>query len=309
LIVTSRPGNRRSNLRRASGLALASSFVIVGCVVSFDDYPVGELEGSTAKGGSGAVGNGSGAVGNGSSTGGTGIGAVGNGSGAVGNESGAAGDGSGGSDTTGSGGADGGAGGEAGEGADTPSIPIDLIDDFEDGNAAILPNDGREGKWYVMNDGSGTQKPSAQDTIVPPLLDAPRGKSKRALHTVGGGFFAWGAYIRANLRTGMMNNVPYDASRYTGVRFFARSGDGDKHSAIFMLPTVGTSCPGCTNHFGTKFEYSSEWQEYFLPFNEMKQQGFGMPGAKLKPKEIVAVQVQFDNNVDFDLWIDDIGFY
>src|SRR5262249_3291099 len=35
-----------------------------------------------------------------------------------------------------------------------------LIDDFEDGNARIAPNEGRSGAWMIYNDGTGTETPA-----------------------------------------------------------------------------------------------------------------------------------------------------
>jgi hypothetical protein len=254
-------------------------------VVSFDDYPVGRVDDSKSSS-SGASG--------GASAGTSGSG-------------GSAGLASGGGDQGGTAGF----GGEGSAGAPASTIDEDLIDDFEDGDDAISENDGRVGTWYVSNDGSGTQEPSQGEPVEPELLAPARDASQRALHTSGEGFMTWGASVRANLRAGAAGaNQPYDASGYTGVRFWARSGDGEAHSAYLMLPSIDTTmCPGCGDHFGTEFDYSSDWQEYRLPFDEMEQRGFGAPRPALATSGIIAVQVLFEDDVDFDVWIDDIGFY
>jgi hypothetical protein len=287
VIAKSRQKNGGLGVQRWSAL-LASAFFAAGCVVSFDDYPVDDLGGSMSTG-AGATGgsNGSGASGGSASKGGT------------------AGLASGGGDRGGTAG-DIGVGGEAG----TVVIDADLIDDFEDGDDVILGNDGRQGTWYVANDGMGIQDPGSGELVAPAALLPARDQSLRALHTSGGGFSVWGAFVRAYLRVEGGTNQPYDASRYTGVRFFARSGDDEEHLAFLMLPTVETTtCPGCGDHFGTEFNYSSEWQEYRLPFDEMEQRGLGPPRPALMKREIVAVQVLFEDGVAFDLWIDDLGFY
>ncbi len=282
----------RSGLRfRRIAELLLSALLAAGCVVSFDDYPVGNVGnvgGVTT--GSGAAGGASAASGGNASSGGT------------------AGLASGGGDRGGTAG-DTGVGGEAGGEAVAVTDP-DLVDDFEDGDDVILESDGRQGTWFVSNDGMGTQDPGSGEPVVPEMLVPLRDQSRRALHTSGGGFSVWGAFVRAYLRVEAGTNAPYDASRYTGVRFFARSGDDEEHSAFLMMPTVETTtCPGCGDHFGTEYKYSSEWQEYRLPFDEMEQRGFGPPRPALMKREVVAVQVLFEDGVDFDLWIDDVGFY
>jgi hypothetical protein len=273
--------------------ALVSSLLLGGCVVSFDDYPVGHLDGAPSSG--------SGAFAGDIGAGGTGKGGAGSG--------GTAGLATGGSSQGGTG-AVVGVGGEAGAETSTVESDPNLIDDFEDGDDAILTNDDRQGTWYVSNDGMGLQEPGMQEDMTPSMLVPTRDASRRALHTSGSGFSVWGAFVRAYLRVSGARNEPYDASGYTGVRFWARSGDDEEHSAFLMLPSVKTTtCPGCGDHFGSEFQYTSEWQEFRMPFDAMKQRGFGPPQPALVTEEIVAVQILFADDVDFDVWIDDIGFY
>ncbi len=272
-----------SKIRQSTLQCFLASLFTAGCVVSFDDYPVGNVDGTKSSS-------------SGSSSGGK------SGSG------GSAGLASGGGTQGGTAGL--GEGGEASAGAPAAEPDRDLIDDFEDGDDVILPNDERSGTWYVFNDGSGIQEPGGPDQVTPALLAPVRDASERGLHTFGSGFMLWGASVRANLRAAAGAPQPYDASRYTGVRFWARSGDDEEHAAFLLVPSVGTTmCPGCGDHFGTEFEYSSEWQEYRMPFDEMRQRGFGMPRPALAKREIIAVEILFEGGVDFDVWIDDIGFY
>lgn len=278
---------------------VASGLFAAGCVVSFDDYPVGHVDGSptTGSGAAGATSGAGGTSGGNASGGGTaGLASGGGDRGGTAGEVGA--------------GGEVGVGGEAGDGATVVEPDPDLIDDFEDGDDSILESDGRQGTWVVSNDGNGDQEPGNAEPVIPALLVPARDQSERALHTSGGGFDLWGAYVRAYLRVEAGNNRPYDASRHTGVRFFARSGDDEEHSAFLQVPTLETTmCPGCGDHFGSEFTYASEWREYRLPFDEMEQRGLGPPRPALAEMQVVAVQVLFEAGVDFDLWIDDIGFY
>jgi hypothetical protein len=208
-----------------------------------------------------------------------------------------------------SGGAPGGEGGLDHEPVET--APEDLIDDFEDADDAILDNDGRSGSWLVTNDGTGTQDPSENEAQTPVLLVPARGASRRGLHTTGGGFTDWGASVLANLNEVGGEGELYDASRYTGVRFWARSGDGLEHQARLALSSRETStfCLTCGDHFGSDFSYSGQWREVHLPFDEMEQSGWGQERVALKPAELIAVQLLFIDGREFDLFVDDVGFY
>src|SRR5690606_32576984 len=142
--------------------------------------------------------------------------------------------------------------------------------------------------WMVSNDGTGTQTPGQGESLAPELLTPARGQSKRGLHTKGSGFTDWGASALAHLNEDGGASALYDASRYTGVRFWARSGDGLEHTGRLALPSRETStiCLKCGDHFGSDFSYSGEWREVRLPFEDMKQTGWGQKRAALKPAEL-----------------------
>ncbi len=298
---------------------LFAAMVTTSCVVSFKDYPVGDLAppvtgGSGGAGaavgsgafGAGAVGSGAvsnaGASGTGGSTGGSSGGAIG--AGATGGTEPV---GTGGDETAGAPGNEGGGPGHE----PVQTSPEDLIDDFEDLDDEILENDGRKGAWLVTNDGTGTQDPGENESQLPVLLMPARGASRRGLHTTGNGFTDWGASVLANLNQVGNQAALYDASRYAGVRFWACSGDGLEHEARLALSSRETStyCFTCGDHFGSDFSYSGQWREVFLPFADMEQDGWGQVRPALKPAELIAVQFLFIDGLEFDLVVDDIGFY
>jgi hypothetical protein len=302
-----------------------AAVVTTSCLVSFNDYPVGELppvNGASAGVGS-VVASGSGAVGSGAAASAGGSGAVG--SGAVGSGATPSAGGSGGSTASGATGGtqqvgtggDDTAGGAPGEEGGAPghepveTFPEDLIDDFEDTDDEILANDGRSGSWIVTNDGTGAQDPGENESQLPVLLVPARGTSQRGLHTAGKDFTDWGASVLANLNEIGNEAALYDASRYTGVRFWARSGDGLEHEARLALPSRETTtfCLTCGDHFGSDFPYSGQWREVHLPFEDMQQDGWGQVRPALKPAELLAVQLLFVDGLAFDLVVDDIGFY
>lgn len=298
-------------------LAFLGAGLTCSCVVSFRDYPVGELEESSqGAAGPDGVGGALGFGGKGGTAGGS-AGALGSaplpsGMGGAGGSvpMGEAGSGSDDTDHFGEGGAPIGEGGAPGH--DPVEGPAaELIDDFEDGDDEILAHEGRAGSWVVSNDGSGTQLPGEGERPLPSVLDTPRGTSRRALRTMGSGFVGWGASLLANLNQGSSGAGLYDASQYTGVRFFAKSGDGLEHKARLAVSSreTSTQCLVCGDHFGSDFTYSGEWREVKLPFKAMRQDGWGQPRFALRPAEIIAIHFLFIDGKMFDLIIDDVGFY
>jgi len=188
-----------------------------------------------------------------------------------------------------------------------------MIDDFEDGNVTLLPAGDRVGTWYTGNDNSfgGTQMPY-QNTGLVALLDPWRDASQRALHTWGSGFDEWGALVRAdfNVQTGMAQ--PYDASVYTGVKLWVRSGDERNYRIRVQIatPAPDEQCFQCGDHFGTDVETTPDWEEFVLRFDAMEQEGFGMPQVdQFELDQALGIQVSFPRGEDFDVWVDDVSFY
>ena len=76
---------------------------------------------------------------------------------------------------------------------------------------------------------------------------------------------------------------PYDASRYRGVAFAARSEAGATPHLRFRVPDGNTDpdgkvCTECYNDFGIAVELREEWTRYEVPFAELRQEsGWGTP--------------------------------
>lgn len=277
-------------------LSLALIFAVPGCLVSFADYPLGDLRGAASGGTAGDGGTtaaaGSTASESGSST-------------------------SGGSDASAAGARDaGGADGTDG-GASALGAAPSMIDDFEDGDGEILPNEGRRGAWYSDNDGTGTQTPRTNQALLPSLLNPARDGSKRGLHTSGGPFSSWGALIGTSLTSSRGAAQPYDLSRYSGIRLWLRSGGTSttlaKRVRVNLLTpatTAGGGCSVCGDNFGAEAPLTSEWQLVEVLLSSMKQQGFGMPRLTSPDlKRVTGLQLAFPKNVSFDLWVDDIELF
>lgn len=247
--------------------------LLPGCLVSFNDYPLGEVEGSATTGGSVGISPTAGRQAQGGS---------------------------------------GSAGQEGGASSSFPSKRENLIDDFEDGNAAIIAQQGRVGSWYVGNDGMGTQTPRMDQPVAPSLLQPARGQSQRAAHTFGGPFSGWGALIGT-----AFGPDAYDLSAYSGLRLWVRTttaSDDAAQSVRINLPMPGTNAGGdclvCSDHFGADIPLTSAWTQLSVPFSSLRQRGFGQPQLD-EPDlaHVTSLQLSFAGGVAFDLWIDDIELY
>jgi hypothetical protein len=129
----------------------------------------------------------------------------------------------------------------------------------------------------------------------------------------------WGGNLRITF--------PYDASDWDGVSFWAKTGDGPTGTGL--LPhildpyTDGSAMPGCDTNaietvadqgkcdpFGLSAVIADTWRFYQMPFDEVRQKGFGQasPLPYVDRSQITAVEFTF-NAGDWDFWIDDVAFY
>jgi hypothetical protein len=183
-----------------------------------------------------------------------------------------------------------------------------LIDDFEDANARIAPNEGRSGAWMVYNDGTGTQKPAHGALWHPALIPGGRGTSRYALHTSGGVFKKWGITGGFGLATPSC----YDASVYDGVKFWAK-GPGRivftaKMTQVVALEDGGSCRDNCYDVHRKSIVLTKRWTEYTVKWDELVQLGVG-ERVPFDPRSLHAMGFFVDGeDTPFDFWIDDLGF-
>jgi hypothetical protein len=261
--------------------------LLPGCLVSFNDYPLGDIEGGAGTASVGGV---------------------------------AASGGRGGVDgvipKAGAQSKAGGSGEPSDGGASTVGAAENMIDDFQDDDEAILEQQGRKGAWYVANDGMGMQWPRVDQPLLPSVLSPARGSSTRALHTFGGPFPSW-ALIGTSLAMSGDRGAEYNLSGFEGIRLWVRSGStssGTATSVRLNLPTPGTnaggSCTVCNDHFGFDVPLTSQWVQVEVPFSSLEQQGYGRPAlASPELEHVTSLQIGLGSDVAFDLWLDDIALY
>ena len=204
-----------------------------------------------------------------------------------------------------------GAGGALG-GVITPVAMRSLVDDMEANVSTILESDGRAGYWYTFNDGKGgTQLPAPFGPFVPDLSNGGYPGSTHARHTQGAGFTSYAGFgFDLNNHSG--TRQVYDASAYTGVVLWTRGNV--KLRALFAtratapLNEGGTCTSNCNDSFGLDLAPSQEWIEQTVPFASLAQSGYPSAGP-FDPQALLGIAFAVPPGNEFDVWVDEIGFY
>lgn len=219
-----------------------------------------------------------------------------------------------------------GGGGAMGTSTCAPILAADLVSDFETGTAVVAMVSGRAGSWFVDNDGTGTQMPAKVASTALPAEAGGACNSAYSLHTSGMGFTVWGAEIGTDLapHNGTMK-VAYDASMYSGIALRAKAAmaqlvrvslsddNTSTNGTACVNTTVTTNKMRCGDYFGTNLMLTSDWQDYPMPFAQMKQRGFGLPiAAGIDKTHLYTLRIQVSGSAaapaTFDFSIDDVRF-
>ncbi|HYQ05167.1 MAG TPA: hypothetical protein VER96_41105 [Polyangiaceae bacterium] len=185
--------------------------------------------------------------------------------------------------------------------------PNDIIDDFEDGDISTLPAlGGRVGNWYAYGDGTGSGLAEA--------LVVNRGASKQALHAKGMNFSKWGSGVGTDINHSS-DKLPYDASAYVGVTFWARSATGTAALNV-ALPdidtdalTKGKTCTTCDHHYFKAVTATTAWQRFTIMFADLSLESGDAPEpTAFKPGAMSSVQFRFAPGTAYDVYIDDLAF-
>jgi len=207
--------------------------------------------------------------------------------------------------------------------------PAALIDDLEDEDAFVPTVGDRSGAWWTAGDDTvgATIVPPNPGVASPEAIENGRCDSKFAMRVTGQGFLDWGSLLGLSLAYGKRTDdtdgdLPYDASAYSGIEFWARIGDTSTDRVRFALNDsnsdpyggVCTDDPGsaeqCYDTFGAYLNgLSPDWRHYRIPFTSLGQRHFGYPAAAAATNALFSVQFNFDPSSVFDFWVDDIAFY
>lgn len=210
-----------------------------------------------------------------------------------------------------------GVGGTAGTGG-TGTVTGDLLDGFEDEDLTLEQVDGRGGVWYLVGDGTtGTVGPTP--LVCAPNSGAPEELGGYAMHITATGFTGSGSLLGADLRN---KKLVYNASKFTGIRFWAKVGAGKntKHRVQLSDSTTdsaGNKCvPGsevamekCDDHFGMNMTFTTTWTQYTITFAAMTQSDWGKPAPAINKAALYGIQVTAKPKLNVDLWLDQIEFF
>jgi hypothetical protein len=265
--------------------------------------------GGSAGGAAGTIGPDGGSAGAGGKDGGTG--------GSAGGKGGGAGGGTvpnGGSIGTGGTIASGGTVGTGGSSCPGLGANEELIDDLDDGDRYILPAGGRVGSWTDSHDPSpaGTMFPDPVNAFTPTKTD--NSCRKYVAYVKGSGFSDWGADFWFGLGS------PYNASKYTGISFWAKVDSGTTSVLRVSFPDKDTFPDGgicqtnvtgpmqCFDHYGSRITLGTDWKKYTVTFSQVTQDGWGHLGTAFDPASLYEVLFEIPVNATFSIYIDDVAF-
>ncbi|MDF3072204.1 MAG: hypothetical protein K0R38_7805 [Polyangiaceae bacterium] len=217
----------------------------------------------------------------------------------------------------------GGNGGTAGTGGTGGTVNLDaVVDGFEDKDLTLEQTDGRSGVWYTFHD-TTTGKMTPSPLVVSALTDAPVELGLYAMHITATGYTSYGSGLGVDFRAG---KKPYDASAYTGIRFWAKVATGKNTRHRMQISDVNTDplgeqcTPGatapdgekCEDHYGVNLVLTTEWKQYSHTFAQLSQLGWGYPAdpeVKLDATSLYGLQFTAKPDLEVDLWVDQVEFY
>lgn len=198
-------------------------------------------------------------------------------------------------------------------------MPLQVVDDMEDGDALTCKNQGRSGDWWsASGTTTGTiDPPTNEDFPAYPLGADARPGSNYGMRLAGKGFGHtdddW-----ASLGFFLAGESAYDLTPYTGLTFYAKSRSAATlvHVKFATATTTSTSEGGscdsnCNDHFAAIVAVTSEWQKFTVSFDTLAEEGWGP-----KPKDLAhTLFVYFGylgtdgGSGTFDFLVDDIVLY
>ena len=169
-----------------------------------------------------------------------------------------------------------------------------VIDDFEDNDHTISPNEGRLGYWYEYGDTDGTQMTAPLDGV-----DGMGG----VLTATGSGFTEYvGFGVDLNNDNANSEPCPYDASFHTGISF-----DITNDVAVtFQIALPGTAAD--SDHYSIAVPAATNGT-FMAPFAMLAQGGWG-DAVTWDAAEITQLQWQITDPTEaFSITLDNVSFY
>lgn len=233
---------------------------------------------------------------------------------------------------TGAAGTSGGPGGAAG--SQPCYAPADLLSDF--GSTAVLAEvDGRHGTWRTYNDHTvgGTQQPSESAALpIPTASDAgnPACSGGGSLHVKASGFSDWGSgfFVPLASTPSQQPHQPYNASRFSGVSFWARAAAPMRATRVeawdpyTTSPSILSADQACVHSAGAVNNCSpygatigdglidTTWRRFEVHFADMKQDplnpGQQSPGNVVDSSRLTTIVFRVGPGQNWEMWVDDV---
>lgn len=211
--------------------------------------------------------------------------------------------------------------------------PTAIIDDLEDGDSFVVDVADRDGGWWTAGDETAgasmvpEQTELTGDLAPPEAIPEPRCGSHSAMRVTGQGFNDWGAVLGVAFKFGERPNgeigaIPYDASAYEGVEFYARIGDTSTAEVRYQISDSNSEPDGgvcdetrgsedeCYDSFGVGLaQLDTTWRRYKIPFAGLSQRDYGYEADAVVTTAVYQITFNFPAGSVFDFWVDDIKFY
>jgi hypothetical protein len=89
-------------------------------------------------------------------------------------------------------------------------------------------------------------------------------------------------------------------------------GTGTVTVSVATSPTVpltagGTCTASCFDYYATYIDLTESWVLHQITWEQLAQDGWGTP-VDFSPAEVMYFEFEFGENVDFDLYVDDLSF-
>jgi hypothetical protein len=211
--------------------------------------------------------------------------------------------------------------------------PTAIIDDLEDGDSYVVDVAERSGGWWTAGDETvgasmvPVQTDLSDELALPELIPEPRCGSTYAMRVTGQGFTDWGAVLGVAFAFGERPNgefgaIPYDASAYNGVEFYARIGDTSTAEVRYQISDSNSEPDGgvcdetrgsedeCYDSFGVGIpQLDTTWHHYKIPFAGLSQRDYGYDADAVVTTAVYQISFNFPPGSVFDFWVDDVKFY
>ena len=200
------------------------------------------------------------------------------------------------------------------------TLDVETIEDFETGRAREWWVDHDDSAGARMTPAAGERSPAAQE-----VRKGRCGVSRFALHVEASGLAISGGAVGYNFVTG-----PVGARSRDGISFWARRGSGTSgHTLLVGLTDMHTDQangrkvredgePFCLDQteedaakcdpFAAGVGVEDGWRFYAIPFEQMRQRGYGREAPFFDLSALLGVRFSFSTG-DWDIWIDDVAFY